>query len=51
MNEEMNNTQIHGAWNLPQTELQMGRDNGLKEGLKERVITASGVSRKGTRVF
>ena len=50
MNEEMNNTQINGAWNLPQSELQMGRDNVLKEGLKEGVIT-SGVSRKSTRVF
>lgn len=34
-----------------QSELQMGRDNGLKEGLKERVITTIGVSRKSARVF
>ena len=47
----MNKTQINGAWNLPQSELQMGRDNGLKEGLKERAITTSGVSKKSTRVF
>lgn len=43
----MKNTQINGAWNLLQSELQMGRDNGLKEG----AITASEVSRKSTGVF